>query len=321
MGLYKFQDLFLEVEPAELESRVGLAPLWSSLSFDQSPEVGQSLSACVSIRLHDRSADVIPPGMHLIFSGDGFSIFENGDEFFLTDGPSTFILQPTLGRGTAYLSPVFADKPLLLQRKFWSFGLLKLLRWRGFFSLHAAGLVTPEGRGVLVIGPPGSGKSTLVLGLVRTGWKYLTDDAVLLRSCSNGVAALGLRRDIFIDADEAPRYSNLSLGEEVADGAGRMRRPVNLEINCGQRVSECRPDLLLFTHIVPKEESSLTPLDQVKAMKHLLEASGPQLLDRHTMGTHLEVLRELLTQTKSFELGAGLDLYRNPETLRQLFVH
>jgi hypothetical protein len=53
---------------------------------------------------------------------------------------------------------------MLLQRNFWAFGLLKLLRPLGFFSLHAAGVVSGHGRGLLINGRPGSGKSTLALG-------------------------------------------------------------------------------------------------------------------------------------------------------------
>jgi hypothetical protein len=320
MGLYRFQEMLMEVQPDELENLVGLAPLWFSLSWCEVPAGNHTGPVCVSIHLNDCSGQVIPGGARLVFSGDGFSLFELGDEFFLSAGSSTFALQPAHGRGTAYLAPDFAENSVLLQRKFWSYGLLKLLRRRGYFSLHAAGLVTPEGRGVLLTGPPGSGKTTLVLGLVQNGWKYLSDDALLLRAEPTGVTAFGLRRDIYVDAGMAPRYSALLLGEEIPDSLGRMRRPVNPDENPFQRVSQCRPDLLLFTRIIPEETSILTPVNPVNAMKRLLDASGPQLLDRPTVDSQLDALRKLLKQTESYELGAGRDLYRNPETLTQRII-
>ena len=53
-------------------------------------------------------------------------------------------------------------------------------------------------------------------------------------------------------------------------------------------------------------------------MKRLLDASGPQLMDRFSIGRQLDVLNMLLKQTRSYELSAGLDLYRNPDKLMQL---
>ncbi len=57
------------------------------------------------------------------------------------------------------------------------------LRRCGLFELHAAGVVEPEtGGGFLVVGPSGSGKSTLATQLASAGWRYLSDDALLLRA-------------------------------------------------------------------------------------------------------------------------------------------
>ena len=60
---------------------------------------------------------------------------------------------------------VFFPKPTMTQANFWCFGLLKLLRPLGIYSLHAAGLASEAGEGVLLVGPSGSGKSTLAIGL------------------------------------------------------------------------------------------------------------------------------------------------------------
>ena len=103
------------------------------------------------------------------FRTDDFLGFEVGDDFFLTDGSSVFHLRPSKGEAYAQVAPSFFTKPKLAQANFWSFGLLKLLRPLGIYSLHAAGLATKDGEGVLVVGPSGSGKSTLAIGLIRAG--------------------------------------------------------------------------------------------------------------------------------------------------------
>src|ERR687889_579156 len=69
------------------------------------------------------------------------------------------------------------------------------LRRCGLFELHAAGVVEPEtGGGLLVVGPSGSGKSTLATQLASAGWRYLSDDALLLHERGALVEARALRR-------------------------------------------------------------------------------------------------------------------------------
>jgi|SoiMethySBSTD1v2_1073268.scaffolds.fasta_scaffold07985_8 hypothetical protein len=317
MARYSFHDLILEVQPDELESRSGLAGLWSNLSWVPAASEGMPFTD-LSFRVHTGEFKV-PTNGSFAFEADGVSGIEDHDAFYLSDGSSVFYLQPTLKQADAYLSPSFFDKSVLQQSNFWSFCLLKLLRTLGFFSLHAAGLVSPEGQGTLVVGAPGSGKSTLALGLIRNGWGFLSDDAVLVHRELTSVKALPLRRHFYIDANAAPEYCDLRLGKEVADNAGGWRRRVYVEdAYSGQQLAVCVPEVLIFTTIVSQEHSTLLPLNHVAALKHLLDGSGSQLFDRQAMGTHLETLKGLLRQSMSYHLSAGLDVYRKPSFLLNL---
>src|SRR5688572_4245475 len=149
MGLYRFQELLLNVRPDGFEVRAGLDSLWSSLSWVRTPPPAHGPYARISIRVNEPGGITVPPEARKIFSAEGWSVFENQNEFFLGDGSSTFLLQPEIGSGTAYLSPAFTTMNPVQQRRFWSFGLLKLLRAKGYFSLHAAGLISPQGQSVV----------------------------------------------------------------------------------------------------------------------------------------------------------------------------
>lgn len=48
-----------------------------------------------------------------------------------------------------------------------------------FLQLHAAGMVR-DGVGVILAGGPGSGKSTLAAALLARGWRYCSDDLILI---------------------------------------------------------------------------------------------------------------------------------------------
>ena len=310
MGMYTFHDVTLEIQPGELERKADLARLWSNLSWDQTTaEIAKPVG---HVRLHLAEQTMSVPQAALpAFTTESFSGFEQGDDFYLTDRESLFHLQLTAGQGDAYLAPSFFSKPLMLQQTFWTFGLLKLLRRLGFYTLHSAGLVNPDGRGVLAIGASGTGKTTLALGLVRQGWRYLSDDAVLVhrRDSRSEVSALALREHFYIDSHAAPAHGDLTLGREVTDSGGGRRRRVYLDrAYAGQKTSACVPDVLLFTRIVPQERSELLAVDQVTALKRLLDASGEQLFDRLRMPRHLDVLRGLVTQTRCYEFRAGRDL-------------
>jgi len=70
---------------------------------------------------------------------------------------------------------VLATHPLL------TIALVETMKRFGRFPLHAAGLAR-QGKGVLVPGASGSGKSTTSVALVRAGFDFLSDDTVFLTS-------------------------------------------------------------------------------------------------------------------------------------------
>ena len=66
-----------------------------------------------------------------------------------------------------------------------------LLIQKGFLVFHGNALVK-DGKAVIFLGNSGSGKSTIAYGLMKSGWKLLADDLVVLSS--NGNVLPGVRR-------------------------------------------------------------------------------------------------------------------------------
>ena len=319
MSRYRFHGLTLEVDPAELEVRARLPRLWADLSWRRLSDDGQRASSHrFALHLHDEPRP-LRAGVHQVFSTESFSGFSAGeDDFYVTDSQSLLHLRTDSLEADAWLAPSFFDKPLTLQYTFWSFAIAKLMRSIGLFALHAAGLVRPTNEdGVLIIGRSSSGKTTLTLDAIRHGWRYVSDDAVLLDRAAGGTdaAALGLRRHCYIDSDASARHDGFSFGASTADHTGGSRRRL-LGAECAaRRADRCVPRLLLFPTIVDHERSVLRPLSEASAFTALLDASCDQLWDRRAMPQHLNTLKALVTQAPAFELQAGLDVYRDPSLI------
>ena len=256
-----------------------------------------------------------------MFQTEGLWGYAVGNDVYLTEGSSLLHLQGAQRRGEAFLAPAFFHQPPLLRHQFWAFGVLKLLRFLGCYGLHAAGLVARSGRGLLLVGASGCGKSTLTIGLVRQGWGYLSDDAVLLRRGPAGIEAVALRKPCSIETRCSAAYADLPLGGESCQLSGRHKRRADLDrAYPEQSISRCFPQVVLFPRLVSHRCSTVQPLDRLRALRHLLAQSGPQLFDRATMAPHLEILTHLVQQATMYELLTGRDLLHHPERLLSLLA-
>jgi hypothetical protein len=186
MVLHIFHELTLEVQQDRTDAGAELERILQNLSFDPAPAGARWPCLRLAVHWQARPQD-LPVQAREVFRAEGLCGLQHGDDFYLTEGTSLLHLQPGAGQGTAQLVPAFMQQPQFLRQQFWAVGLPKLLRPLGLYGLHAAGIVTYANRSILLVGGSGSGKSSLTIGLVRQGWGYLSDDALLLRRQPGGV--------------------------------------------------------------------------------------------------------------------------------------
>jgi hypothetical protein len=167
-----------------------------------------------------------------------------------------------------------------------------------------------------MVAPSGSGKSTMTLVLLRSGWKLVSDDSVLLRREDTGeVCAHGLRRDLFLRTPESdfPDLAELWTWSPELD---RGKRRLVAERSFPGRVARvCRPRCILMPELTDASESRLVPCPADEVLFRLLDHSTIADLEPGAAKVHLDVLGGLVRQTRGWVLEAARDLLAQPGRL------
>lgn len=251
----------------------------------------------------------------------------NGDEHFLdidesrvaVYAPATRTVSVWLGTSEHARHPVAVVNTL-------SYAVQAALRRARLYLLHAAGVVEPRTETcMVVVGNSNSGKSSLTIRLAGAGWRYLSDDMLVLaeEEEEDAVVAWALRR-IFSVSAESLAGSNLS-GVEAALGAPVNSDPSKRRLEPrvtfpGSFVESCRPRVLLFPTLTGEAASRIEKLGAAEAMTRLVRQCPWASYDRATAREHLRILALAAKQSISYALLAGHDLLEDPTRAPELLA-
>jgi hypothetical protein len=184
-----------------------------------------------------------------------------------------------------------------------------LLRRRGLFMLHAAALER-DGRGVLIVGASGSGKTTACLALLRAGYRLVSDDHPLLRRDPDGIAALAFPEKIDVTDAMIECFPEI-LPPPEALRAGTRKRFFNVEdLRPGAFAERCRPAVVLFPRVSGMSRSQLEPISRPQALARLLPQGFTG--ETATAAEQFLLLRDLAQQADCCHLHFGTDLASFP---------
>ena len=246
----------------------------------------------------------------------GLSIFRQGSVLYIAGDDAVAVVSNDEQLVLWISDDIAADRSRLPPILYFvlTFALLGLLQRRAMFAVHGAALGLDESRGLLLIGESDTGKSTLAMTLVRSGWRYLSDDSIFL--CPNGddpIEAIPFRRDFGFDADAEVLFPELRETSESQLTDARKRRVRVDALYPLQYMERCIPRVIVFPTVAPSEASRVSPIRPTDALRRLMTQSSFVDMDADLARNQMDVLQRTIRQCRCLALVAGADLKGVPE--------
>jgi hypothetical protein len=195
--------------------------------------------------------------------------------------------------------------------------LIELLRRRGLYTIHATAL-EKNGRGVLIPGNSGRGKTTSFISLLRSGYRYLSDDHPLIRDAGTHMEVLPFPIKINVTESTIEFFPELRNAPDHVLHPGSPKRAFHAEDMYPTSVGDCcQPVMILFPHVVDAPHSHLELLPKSRALEVLL----PQALlvyDPEVARREFQVLAKLVQQVDCYRLHFGRDILDLPKLITPL---
>ncbi len=272
----------------------------------------------VPLRIDVRIEAVAPPdGTPAAFQQPGvsFHVLPPDNRLSIRWGvaPAVAELGPGEPSARVVLSPEAAERIEESTRTFFLSVLIFLLRRAGWHHVHGGTAVDPQGRGWLLAGDSGSGKSTTTALVCSWGWAIGTDDITFLVSAGDRVGAHAFRSRIALRPG----------GQELLAHSGGISLPDRGKVGYwpdelgGSWVARVEPEIIVFT-TVSGDRTRAELLSPGQALAELVRWSAWVIVEPGLAQEHLELLTRLGRQSRAYRVFLGPDLFGRPDLLSEL---
>jgi hypothetical protein len=211
-----------------------------------------------------------------------------------------------------WLSTAAVADPDRLFRSFLLVVMIFLWRRDGRYHVHSGIAQSPSGRGWLLAGDSGSGKSTTIARLAALGWEVASDDIAFLTGANGSrVRVEGFRSPIALRPE----------GRRLLGAAAGRGRPLERRGKQGLEPEELggtwrhfvEPDVVVFTELADAgEPTRLYPLGGTDVMRGLLRWSPWAMFEPTASQNHLDLLARLAGQARCYQARLAPDVLETP---------
>jgi hypothetical protein len=204
-----------------------------------------------------------------------------------------------------------------LRESFFHYAVAELLKRRHIYTLYATALEY-QSRGVLISGHSGRGRTTALLSLLRSGYRYLSDDHPFLRDHGTHVELLAFPMTVEVTDHTIGFFPELRQALPGLVRQGVCKKHFHAADLYPESIGgSCAPALMLFPDVVDMPYSCLEPLSKSQA----LEAMMPQaafVYDRDLARREFQALSRLVQQVDCYRLLFGHDVLDLPKLITPL---
>ena len=146
-----------------------------------------------------------------------------------------------------------------------------LLSYRDLTPIHAS-CVAANGRGVLLAGPPGSGKSSLAFACAMAGLTFVSDDVSYLLRNGDDRTVLGRPQYIRLQPHARALFSELATYPDSFDIDGQpMMEVATAKLPNVATSDRCQADHVVFLQRMERGEPSLSSIEHDGALARLTQ--------------------------------------------------
>ncbi len=242
------------------------------------------------------------------------------ERFYFDLQVAAFRVDPQRGSATGLVSPQSLEYPHILANTYTLFALLLLLRSRGLYHLHAAAVVSPDGKLWLICGSRASGKTTLTTALGIAGWRPISDDSLLIGSDGDSPQMFALKKYFHLGDELLKRW-------RAMDGVKRHHQYLDrscvggLEFFGAKDLADTKfgkIDYIVLPEIGKEGKSRVAPISRSEALLKLAEQSMYFQLWREHTEDQWKLIGELAGEASCCRLLAGTDILDDPHCVAQL---
>lgn len=215
------------------------------------------------------------------------------------------------GTGQGYLVNPEVFHPDILVSYF-HFVLSELLKSRGLYTIHATAL-EKHGRGVLIPGYSGRGKTTACISLLRSGYRCLSDDHPFLKVDNGTLEVLAFPEKVDVTENSLKFFPELRDESRGKLHRGLIKRYFHVEdFFPGGTARSCDPWVIIFPQVGNHPTSHVEPVSQREALETILP-HGLLVYDKAIAKAEFQAWSRLIQKVKTYRLHFGrdvLDLHR-----------
>lgn len=198
-----------------------------------------------------------------------------------------------------------------IRASFVHFGVTELLKRRGLYTFHATAL-EKNGRGVLIPGFSGHGKTTSFLSLLRGGYRYLSDDHPFFRLSGGQVELLPFPLKVNVTDQTVAFFPELQQAPTSILRPGIPKRYFRVQDLYPAPLGDpCLPAVILFPEVVDSAHSCLEPLSKKQALQIILP-HALLVYDADIARREFQALTRLVEQADAYRLHFGRDVLELP---------